>query len=153
MDLKPVTAQQLNLPTDLPYGLAVISYRFPRLTTKDYAASQILADVLASKRGSLYALVPEGKALYTGFEASAFPQAGLGFALGVFPKGGDAAALVKEMQRLCSHGMLKDGVPADLVAAAKRQEIAQLEFQKNSVTGLANAWSAALAFQGLVIAR
>ena len=148
VDLKPVTAQQLNLPTDLPYGLAVISYRFPGLTTKDYATSQILADVLASKRGSLYALVPEGKALYAGFEANAFSQAGLGFVLGVFPKGGDATRLVKQINGVLA-ATLKDGVPADLVAAAKRQEIAQLEFQKNSVTGLANAWSAALAFQGL----
>jgi len=148
VNLEPVKAEQLNLPTDLPYGLAVISYRFPGLMTKDYAASQILADVLASKRGSLYALVPEGKALYAGFQANAFPQAGLGFALGVFPKGGDAAMLVKEINGVLT-ATLKGGVPADLVAAAKRQEIAQLEFQKNSVSGLANAWSAALAFQGL----
>jgi len=148
VNLEAVKAEQLKLPTDLPYGLAVISYRFPGLTAKDYAASQILADVLASKRGSLYALVPAGKALYAGFEANAFPQAGLGFALGVFPKGGDAAALVKEINGALS-ATLKDGVPADLVAAAKRQEIAQLEFQKNSVAGLANTWSAALAFQGL----
>ena len=111
------------------------SYRFPGLTAKDYAASQILADVLASKRGRLYALVPAGKALYAGFEANAFPQAGLGFALGVFPKGGDAAMLLKEINGALS-AILKDGVPADLVAAAKRQEIAQLEFQKNSVAGL-----------------
>ncbi len=148
VDLRQVTAQQLNLSTDLPYGLAVISYRFPGLTTKDYAASQILTDVLASKRGSLYALVPEGKALYAGFEADAFPQAGLGFALGVFPKGGDAALLLKDMDAALT-AILKDGVPDELVAAAKRQEIAQLEFQKNSVTGLANTWSAALALQGL----
>lgn len=148
VNLEAVKAEQLNLPTDLPYGLAVISYRFPGLTAKDYAASQILADVLASKRGRLYALVPAGKALYAGFEANAFPQAGLGFALGVFPKGGDAAMLLKEINGALS-AILKDGVPADLVAAAKRQEIAQLEFQKNSVAGLANTWSAALAFQGL----
>ena len=45
--------------------------------------------------------------------------------------------------------MLKDGVSPELVEAAKRQEIAQLEFQKNSVSGLANVWSEALAFQSL----
>ena len=33
---RPVTARQLNLPTDLPYGLALISYRFPGFTDKDY---------------------------------------------------------------------------------------------------------------------
>jgi zinc protease len=146
--LEPVTAEQLNLPTDLPYGLALISYRFPGLTNKDYAASQILADVLASKRGSLYALVPEGKALYAGFEANAFPNAGLGFAVGVFPKDGDPTALLKQIDEVLA-STLEAGVPAELVAASKRQEIAQLEFQKNSVSGLANAWSGALAFQGL----
>ncbi len=146
--LEPVKAETLHLPTDLPYGLALISYRLPGMRAQDYAASEILGDVLASQRGSLYALVPEGKALYAGFQGAAFPDTGLGFAVGVFPRGGDSAALVRRMQGVLAD-TLKHGVPADLVAAAKRQEIAQLEFQKNSVSGLANAWSTALAFQGL----
>lgn len=146
--LQPVKAETLHLPTDLPYGLALIAYRFPGLRTRDYAASQILADVLASKRGRLYALAPEGKALYAGFQASAFPATGIGFAFGVFPKGGNAGVLLDDM-RTAIAATLSGGVPAELVAAAKRQEIAELEFEKNSVTGLANAWSEALAFQGL----
>ena len=146
--LQPVKAKTVELPTDLPYGLVLLSYRMPSLTDKDYAASQVLGDVLASRRGDLYALVPAGKALYTGFEANGLPQAGLGFAIGVFPKGGDSDALVKDMRGALA-GMLKDGVSTELVEAAKRQEIAQLEFQKNSVSGLANVWSEALAFQAL----
>ncbi|HEU5399273.1 MAG TPA: insulinase family protein, partial [Gammaproteobacteria bacterium] len=93
-------------------------------------------------------LVPAGKALYADFEADGLPQAGLGFAVGVFPKGGDSAMLTKEMREVLA-SVLKGGVSAELVEASKRQEIAQLEFQKNSVPGLANAWSEALAFQGL----
>ena len=146
--LQPVQAKTLDLPTDLPYGLVLLSYRMPSLTDKDYAASQVLADVLGSRRGELYALVPAGKALYAGFEAEALPQAGLGYAIGVFPKGGDSAELTKEMRAVLA-GTLKDGFPDELVEAAKRQEIAQLDFQKNSVSGLANVWSDALAFQGL----
>ena len=146
--LQPVKPETLDLPTDLPYGLVLLSYRMPGLTDKDYAASQVLADVLASRRGDLYALVPAGKALYAGFESNAMPDAGLGFAIGVFPKGGDAAVLTREMRGVLA-GALKDGLPSELVEAAKRQEIAQLEFQKNSVSGLANVWSDALAFQGL----
>ena len=148
LQLQPVKAKSLDLPTDLPYGLVLLSYRMPGLTDKDYAASQVLADVLASRRGDLYALVPAGKALYAGFQIDALPETGLGFAIGVFPKGGDSAALMKEMRGVLD-GTLKSGYPTELVAAAKRQEIAQLESQKNSVSGLANVWSEALAFQKL----
>ena len=40
------------------------------------------------------------------------------------------------------------GVPEDLVAAAKRSEVAQAEFQRNSIPDLANLWSNALAAEG-----
>jgi hypothetical protein len=43
---------------------------------------------------------------------------------------------------------LKYGLSADLVEAAKRREVASLEFQKNSVSGLAMAWSQAVAVEG-----
>jgi zinc protease len=42
-----------------------------------------------------------------------------------------------------------DGVPPELVAAAKLQERRQTEFQKNSIAGLASAWADALALYGL----
>ncbi|MGH8396688.1 MAG: M16 family metallopeptidase [Gammaproteobacteria bacterium] len=145
---EPVQPQTIQLPTDTPYGLSVITFRLPGYHNPDYAAGEILSDVLASQRGVLYALVPQGKALYAGFAGIAMPATGLGLAIGVFPKGGDSAALTAEIREVLTQ-TLKDGVQADLVTAAKRQEIAQLEFQKNSVVGLANAWSNALAQQGL----
>ncbi|MDA8324928.1 MAG: insulinase family protein, partial [Nitrospiraceae bacterium] len=43
---------------------------------------------------------------------------------------------------------LKTGFPADLVEAAKRRELAQAEFGKNSVPGLASLWSETLAVEG-----
>ncbi len=43
---------------------------------------------------------------------------------------------------------MKNGVPADLVEAAKRHELADEEFQKNSISGLAMEWSNALAVEG-----
>ena len=145
---EPVQPQTLKLPTDTPYGLAVITFRMPGYHSSDFAAGQVLSDVLASQRGNLYALVPEGKALYAGFFNASLPATGAGLAVGLFPKGGDSAALTGEISEVLA-ATAKDGVPADLVAAAKRQEIAQLELQKNSVDGLAQAWSQALAVQGL----
>ncbi len=148
IELAPVTAQTLRLDTDQPYGMAVLSFRMPGYDSPDYAATEVLADVLSSERGKLYDLVPQGKALSAGFSLSAFRQSGLGFAAGAFPKGGDAQALLKEMRRILGN-YAKSGVPPDLVDAAKKHELAGAEFQKNSISGLASAWSQAVAVEGL----
>jgi len=71
----------IAMDTDFPYGLAVVAYRLPGYGDPDCAAGQILADVLGSQRGNLYALVPEGKALLFDFSTSLFPHAGLGYAV------------------------------------------------------------------------
>jgi zinc protease len=145
-DFTAVKADTMNLTTDLPYGLAVISYRFPGTNSPDYAAAQVLSDVLSSQRGNLYALVPQGKALFAGFEYDGMPKSGLGFAVTAFPKGYDTGSLVKEMNDILA-SELKNGVSADLVEASKRHEISDAEFQKNSVSGLAQAWSDAVAIE------
>ena len=145
--LAPLQPAAIRLQTDRPYGMAVVAYRLPGYASPDYAAGQVLADVLASQRGDLYALVPEGAALYAGFSADPLPQACTGYALAAFPPGGDGAALVKRMQAIVA-GYLKNGFPAELVAAAKRREIAAAEFARTSIPGLADAWSQAVAVEG-----
>lgn len=145
--LEPVEAQTLALDTDQPDGMAVISFRMPGYDSGDYAAATVLADVLSSERGKLYDLVPQGKALSASFSLSSFRQSGLGFAAAAFPKGGDAKALLADMRRILGDS-LKSGLPPELVAAAKRRELAAAEFQKNSVSGLASAWSQAVAVEG-----
>lgn len=145
--LNPVASQTLNLDTDLPYGLALISYRAPGTDSPDFAAMDILSDVISSQRGSLYALVPEGKALGTEFAYSPLPKAGLVYALAAYPQGGDGKAMVNEIRGVIADD-LKNGLPPDLVEAAKRREVASDEFQKNSISGLAMEWSGALAIEG-----
>ena len=117
--LQPVKPETLRLKTDESYGLAMIAFRLPGYDSPDYPACRVLADVLSSQRGSLFELVPEGKALYAGFSLDAMPQVGLGYAVAAFPKGADAEALVGQMQKILADD-LKDGFPADLVDAAKR---------------------------------
>jgi len=145
--LKPLIPEQIELPSNLPYGLASLAYRLPGYQSPDFAAGQVLGDVLQSKRGSLYALVPAGKALDTGFEGIMLPKAGGAVVLAAFPEGGDGKALLGELRRVIA-GYLQDGIPAELVEAAKRHEIAGLEFQKGSLAGLASAWSQAVAVEG-----
>ncbi|MGC2417647.1 MAG: pitrilysin family protein, partial [Candidatus Acidiferrales bacterium] len=147
VQLGAVKAATLKLDTDLPYGLAVTSFRVPGSDSPDFAALNILSDVLSSQRGTLYSLVPEGKALYAGFQLDVMPKAGLAYAIGAFPQGGDGDALTKEISQIIADD-LKNGVPADLVDASKRHEVADEEFQKNSIEGLAMEWSNAVAVEG-----
>jgi zinc protease len=144
---EPVKPEMLNLDTDLPYGMAVVSYRLPGSDSPDYAASQILSDVLSSQRGRLYQLVPDGKALFSQFAYEAMPKAGMGYAIAGFPADGDATNLLEQVKTILTEET-RNGALADLVEAAKRREIASAEFQKNSVSGLAMAWSQALAVEG-----
>jgi zinc protease len=148
VNLQPVKTSTLKLTTDFPFGIAAISFRMPGTDSPDYAAAQVLADVLNSERGSLYALVPDGKALFAEFASfSQLPKSSLAVALAGFPKGGDGAALVKEIQKVLQDDV-KNGVPADLVTAAKAHEVADAEFRRNSISGLAFEWSNAVAVEG-----
>lgn len=106
-----------------------------------------MADVLSSQRGDLYALVPEGKALFAQFAFEGLPKAGIGYAAAGFPAGADPTNLLSQINAIL-HSALSKGVEEDLVAASKRREIASAEFQKNSVSGLAMAWSEAVAVDG-----
>jgi zinc protease len=146
-NFEPVKPELLNLDTDLPYGMAVVSYRLPGSDSSDYAASQILSDVLGSQRGRLYQLVPDGKALFSQFAYEAMPKAGVAYAVVGFPAGGDSTNLLEQVKTILTEET-RTGALADLVEAAKRREIASAEFQKNSVSGLAMAWSQALAVEG-----
>ncbi len=143
----PVKAQTLKIESDLPYGMVAITFRFPGSDSPDYAAAQVLADVLSSQRGKLYGLVPEGKALGAAFSYDSLPKAGLGYAVAEFPAGADAAALVDQMRAILV-AAVTNGARADLVEAAKRREVASAELQKNSIFGLGMAWAQAVAVEG-----
>ena len=147
VQLQPLRPAAITFETDLPQGLAIVAYRLPGFDSPDFAAGEVLADVLDSRRGNLYALVPEGKALFTTFDGEALPKASYGYAAVAFPPGEDGPALVAAIKNIIA-GYVKNGIPADLVEASKRHEIADAEFQYNSVAGLAAAWSQALAVEG-----
>ncbi len=147
VDLQPVTPETLQLKTDLPYGLAVISFRLPGYGSPDYPASRVLERVLSSQRANLYALAAEGKALSATFDLDTMPQAGLGMAIAAFPKDANSETLLQEVKAVLQD-YLKNGLPPDLVTAAKNMAVAQAEYRKDSVTGLAMTWSNALALEG-----
>ena len=146
--LNPVKSETFTLDSNLPYLLALVAYRLPGTQSPDYAAARVLADVLASQRADLYALVPQGKALAAEFGlAETYPLASVGYALAALPAGGDGSSVVAEMKRILAEYATK-GVPAELMDASKRSEIVAAEFQRNSIPGLAATWSEALAANG-----
>ncbi|MDE2463222.1 MAG: insulinase family protein [Alphaproteobacteria bacterium] len=138
--IKPVT---LTMPTDQPTASTVIAMRMPGPSSPDFPALEVLADVLSSRRGALYAMVPEGKALQTDFELSALPKASLAYAAASYPASANAAAVKQQILKVLKD-IREHGVPPDLVAAAKLQEKTQAGVQKQSIEGLASLWSEAL---------
>ncbi|MDE2257517.1 MAG: insulinase family protein [Xanthomonadaceae bacterium] len=129
-------------------GSVQFMYRMPGMKSKDYAASQVLMDVLGNARSSLSELAAQGKVLSADAGVQPFSHGGIGVIEVGFPKGGDSAQAQKHLDEVVA-GLLQRGVSPDLVDAAKRSELAQAEFKKNSAVQLASSWSQALAWQGL----
>lgn len=148
VNLKPVTAESFVMDSDLPYTLQLISFRFPGTSSPDYAASRILADVISSQRAPLYDLTIQGKALGTQFGlVESYPMGSAAFALAAVPPNADTAPITAEIRKILDD-YAKNGVPAELVEASKKGEIAGAEFSRNSISELASLWSEALASEG-----
>jgi len=146
--LQPVKAQHFRVDTDRPEGTQMIAMRTPGLDSPDFPALEVLSDVLSSHRFPLYDLVADGKALDAEFVLDPLPHAGLAYATVSFPAGSDPAALENQVRAILQR-VVTDGVPSELVAAAKLQERSETEFQKNSIAGAASVWSEAVALYGL----
>ncbi|HET9342323.1 MAG TPA: pitrilysin family protein [Candidatus Eremiobacteraceae bacterium] len=145
--LGPPKAAALTSDTDLPVPIVVVGYRMPGSDSPDYPAALVLSGVLSSQRADLYALVPQGQAFQTFFFNNGLPGAGEGIAAAALKPGVDPTAEVGTIENIIA-GYVRNGVPADLVHAAQRQALAQEESQFDSISGLASAWSQAIAIEG-----
>ncbi|MBS0431901.1 MAG: insulinase family protein [Proteobacteria bacterium] len=148
VDLHAFKAQTIESSTPDPTGTVMFLYRAPGQETKDAAAAQILMDVLNNPRSGVSELAAQGKVLSAGAGTQPFSRGGIGMVQAGFPKGGDSRQAQAYLDGALAD-LLKNGVPAELVEAAKKSELAQFEFNKNSAVSQASAWSQALAWQGL----
>ena len=146
--LRPVRPISFTLDTDRPSGTLMIALRTPGPRPADFAALEVLADVLSSRRFDLYGLVPRGKAVAAEFALDPLPQAALAYAILSFTTGDDPKALEREVRTILAR-VAREGVPPELVEAAKLQERSAAQFQRNNIAELAAVWSEALALYGL----
>ncbi|MGH8328548.1 MAG: M16 family metallopeptidase, partial [Steroidobacteraceae bacterium] len=148
VELGPLAPRTIAKTTPDATGLVQFMYRMPGMRSPDYAAVQVLMDVLNNARSALSDLAAKGEVLFADAGVQSFTHGGVGVVEAGFPKGSDGKQAAHALDGVIA-GFLKNGVPADLVEAAKRQERAQFEFARNSAVGLASAWSQALAWQGV----
>jgi zinc protease len=148
INLQPVKSETFTLESDLPYKLVFLAYRMPGTDSPDYAAVEVLADVIGSQRAALYDLEIEGKALGTQFGvAENYRHASVAFAAAALPPQANGDTTIAAMRKIIADYVAK-GLPPDLVEAAKRREVADAEFRQNSIPGLAESWSQAVAVEG-----
>jgi zinc protease len=145
---QPVVPTSFTVDTDRPSGTLMIALRTPGPRDEDFAALEVLSDVLSSRRFDLYGLVPQGKAVTAEFALDPLPAAGLAYAVLSFTAGSDAHALEHDVRAILAR-VAHEGVPAELVEAAKLQERSDAQLQRNSISELAAEWSDALAIFGL----
>jgi zinc protease len=146
--LQPPQPASFTVDTDRPNGTLMIAMRVPGLDSPDFPALEVLSDVLSNHRFDLYGLVPQGKALDTEFLLDPLPQAGIAYASVAFLAGEDPKTIESQVRSILTK-VAREGVPADLVDAAKVQERSAAQFQKNSISELASIWSDAVALYGL----
>jgi zinc protease len=148
VELEPLHDARVSVDANFAFPLTFVGYRLPGYDSPDFVAGQLLADVLRSKRGALATLVAQGRALDAEFdERPPLPKAGLGYAIAVSgPQTGRSSmsdTLVSIMDTYA-----RNGVPDELIDAAKRREMVQDAEDHSSVSLVAQAWSEALAVGG-----
>ncbi|HEY8296611.1 MAG TPA: pitrilysin family protein [Candidatus Baltobacteraceae bacterium] len=142
--LQPIANTVIDDKIDLPVPATALGYRMPGSGSADEAAVRVLIEALNNGRGPLVDLVAQGKVYIALALESAYPEVGIGEVLAVAAPGTDpkttqaALADIIETYR-------KNGVPADLVQAAKTRLLASADYREASISGLAFSWAAALA--------
>ncbi|MGH8145257.1 MAG: M16 family metallopeptidase [Rhodanobacteraceae bacterium] len=146
--LQPFQSRTIAKTTPDATGTVEFVYRMPGQRSDDYAAMHVLMDVLNNARSHLSELAAQGKVLSAGAGTQSFAYGGMGIIDVGFAKGGDAKAAQDYLESTVDR-LLRHGVSPELVAAAKRKQRADFQFNRNSVSGLAESWSQALVWKGL----
>jgi zinc protease len=139
--------QDFAFDTDMPYGIALVAYRFPGTDSPDYAAARVLSDAIADERSPFFAGLPFDKVYNASFLLDDMPKASLGIAEALAMQPGD----VPDVERAVVTNIgasVRAGFSVELIEDAKLKEISHDLFLRSSIAGLAAAWSQAVAVEG-----
>ncbi len=142
-----ISPQTLTSTTDQPYGIVGLVLRMPGFRSKDYPAASLLANVLDSRRGSLADLSYSGKALASGFSYEPMVDTGYAYAWAAFPAGSDPKGV--EADLLAAVRKERAGLPKDLIDAQRKKALLGNALARNSISGLAGAWTDAIALKNV----
>ena len=140
--VQPLVSSSLEAPVDFPIGFGALAYRAPGSNAPDYAASQVLRQVLASGRTAFADLMAEGKVLAFLDVGNAYPDVGANFLLAI-PAQGQNARNAQALMAGVLERYRKDGIPVELVEAAKTRLLGEQAYAQSSISGLALAWAEA----------
>lgn len=144
IDLQPLVGTAIDDKIDLPVPAAALGYRMPGSGAPDEAAAQVLLEALNNGRGPLVDLVAEGKVFIAVAVGVSYPEVGIGEVMAVAPPGTDPKITQATLAGIIDD-YRKNGVPDDLVQAAKTRLLAAADYREASISGLGFNWSNALA--------
>jgi zinc protease len=142
ISLPPLPATPVVASAYLAAGATGFTVRFPDIASPDYAASRIAISVLDDPRGKLADLNASGKLQGAAASSSTSSDASFATVQASLKQGEDPAKVASLLDETIAR-ILKDGVPADAVAAAKRSISASQAYQLTSIPNVASAWASA----------
>ncbi len=142
---KPIEIPALGSSTmeesmDFPVGFGALMYRMPSSRSNDFAASLVLGQVFNSGRGALADLSAQGKILGAAAISSANSDVGAAFLVAIPGVGGTPASALALVNGVLDR-YRKDGVPQELIDAAKTRVLSERAYRQASISGLGVAWA------------
>jgi zinc protease len=142
VDVKPLASSNLDAAIDFPLGFGALAYRMPGSNDPEFAASEVLRQVFASGRTAFADLTAQGKILGFLDVANAYPEVGVNFLVAI-----PARDATPQSAQALMAGVLeqyrKDGLPTELIEAAKTRLLSEQAYSRSSISGMGLAWAAA----------
>jgi zinc protease len=143
ISLQPLGSTTVSDSIELPISVSALLYRTPGTADADYPPSVIFNQLLNSGRGEFAELAASGKMLAAINVASALPEVGTSFVVGI-PAANDSPKAAAGLLAGVLASYRSDGVPPELIAATKLRFLNERAYEQASISGLAFEWAQAI---------